>query len=160
MIASATRFLQRFRRDESGSVTMMEFVIMFPLIFATFMMAVELGIYSTRQLFLDRGLDMTVRFVRLNTNTPMTHNQLKAMICTNAGFLERDGQILSQMGRIADIPGTIVQGRYDMICPPVSAHGLHRAWPASVLQIVPRAGHALSEPAISAALVRAMDDLR
>ena len=78
---------------------------------------------------------------------------------THRGFLDRDGQILSDIGRIADVPGTIVQGRYDMICPPVSADALHRSWPASRLDLVPRAGHALSEPGISAALVREMDRL-
>jgi proline iminopeptidase len=78
----------------------------------------------------------------------------------NGGFLEEDGQILRDMGRIADLPGTIVQGRYDMICPPVSAHRLHAAWPASDLVTVPRAGHALSEPGISRELVRATDTLR
>jgi len=78
---------------------------------------------------------------------------------THRGFLDRDGQILDDIDRIADVPGTIVQGRYDMICPPVSADALHRAWPASRLDLVPRAGHALSEPGISAALVREMDRL-
>ncbi|SFO94656.1 prolyl aminopeptidase [Tranquillimonas alkanivorans] len=79
---------------------------------------------------------------------------------TNAGFLERDEQILQDMPRIESIPGTIVQGRYDMICPPVSAHRLHDLWPASRLRMVPRAGHALSEPGISRELVRATDALR
>jgi len=79
---------------------------------------------------------------------------------TNAGFLERDGQILSDIGRLKDVPGTIVQGRYDMICPPASAYGLHRAWPGSRLIMIPRAGHALSEPGISRALVQTMDGLR
>ncbi len=76
---------------------------------------------------------------------------------SNAGFLEEDGQILRDIGRISHIPGTIVQGRFDMICPPVSAYALHLAWPASNLRIVPLAGHALSEPGISAELVRATD---
>ncbi|MBD3679778.1 MAG: prolyl aminopeptidase [Rhodobacteraceae bacterium] len=76
---------------------------------------------------------------------------------SNAGFLQEDGQILKNMDRIARIPGYIVQGRYDMICPPVSAHRLHTAWPASQLRMVPRAGHALSEPGISAELVRITD---
>jgi len=79
---------------------------------------------------------------------------------THAGFLERDGQILSDMDKIADVPGTIVQGRYDMICPPVSAQKLHDVWPKSELKIIPRAGHALSEPGISAALVATTDRLR
>jgi len=76
---------------------------------------------------------------------------------SNAGFLQEDGQILRDIGKIADIPGTIVQGRFDMICPPVSAQALHDVWPASRLHIVPLAGHALSEPGISAELVRATD---
>ncbi|EKE44629.1 proline iminopeptidase [Oceaniovalibus guishaninsula JLT2003] len=79
---------------------------------------------------------------------------------THAGFLDTDGQILRDAGRIAQVPGTIVQGRYDMICPPAAAHALHAAWPASTLVMVPRAGHALSEPGISAELVRTMDRLR
>ena len=79
---------------------------------------------------------------------------------TNLGFLGEDEFIMKNMDKIADVPGTIVQGRYDMICPPVSAHALHKAWPASRLAIVPRAGHALSEPGISAQLVRTTNALR
>lgn len=76
---------------------------------------------------------------------------------TNDGFLEFDGQILAHMDRIAHIPGVIVQGRYDMICPPVSAYALSESWPAGELRMVRNAGHALSEPGISAELVRATD---
>jgi proline iminopeptidase len=61
------------------------------------------------------------------------------------------------MDRIAHIPGVIVQGRYDMICPPQRAWELSQNWPAGELQIIRNAGHALSEPGISEALVRAMD---
>lgn len=75
----------------------------------------------------------------------------------NAGFLEFDGQILAHMGRIAHIPGTIVQGRYDMICPPESAYKVSQLWPAGEFKMVRNAGHALSEPGISAELVRVMD---
>lgn len=75
----------------------------------------------------------------------------------NGGFLDFDGQILAQMDRIAHIPGVIVQGRYDMICPPWSAHSLAQAWPNGELRMVRHAGHALSEPGISAELVRATD---
>ncbi|MEO0764358.1 MAG: prolyl aminopeptidase, partial [Pseudomonadota bacterium] len=70
---------------------------------------------------------------------------------------EFDGQILAHAGRIKHIPGTIVQGRYDMICPPDSAYALSQAWPAGQLKMVRNAGHALSEPGISAELVRTMD---
>ncbi len=75
----------------------------------------------------------------------------------NGGFLEQDGQILAQMGRISHIPGFIVQGRYDMICPPASAYRLSELWPNAELKMVRNAGHALSEPGISAELVRIMD---
>ena len=78
---------------------------------------------------------------------------------TNRGFLEQDGWILKNAHRIADIPGVIVQGRYDMICPPRRAWELSRAWPAGELRMIRNAGHALSEPGISAELVRVMDDL-
>ena len=78
----------------------------------------------------------------------------------NRGFLEDDGQILRDMPRIRDIPAVIVQGRYDMVCPPVSAFQLHAAWPGSDLRIVGDAGHALSEPGITAELVAASDGFR
>lgn len=76
---------------------------------------------------------------------------------THGAFLDGERQILSRIDRIAHIPGVIVQGRYDMICPPVSAWTLARAWPRARLHMVGKAGHALSEPGITAELVRAMD---
>jgi proline iminopeptidase len=78
----------------------------------------------------------------------------------NGGFLDGDGHVMRHMPRIADLPGHIVQGRYDMICPPHTADALHRAWPGSTLRMVTNAGHALSEPGISAELVGVMDALR
>ncbi len=75
----------------------------------------------------------------------------------NGAFLEYDGQILDQMDRIAHIPGHIVQGRYDMICPPQAAWNLAQRWPGVDLKMVRQAGHALSEPGISVELVRIMD---
>jgi len=74
----------------------------------------------------------------------------------NKGFLEEDGQILRDLYRIAQVSGTIVQGRYDMICPPQSAHSLLAGWPAGRLHMIKAAGHALSEPGISQELVRVM----
>lgn len=78
----------------------------------------------------------------------------------HGGFLDRDGQILADIDRIAHVPGTIVQGRYDMICPPVSAWKLAQGWRRAKLHMIPAAGHALSESGISAELVRVMDGLR
>ena len=74
----------------------------------------------------------------------------------NKGFLEVDGQILRDLHRIAQIPGTIVQGRYDMICTPLSAFRLVSGWPSGRLHMIKAAGHALSEPGISQELVRVM----
>jgi len=75
------------------------------------------------------------------------------------GFLEKDGHILNNMDRIAHIPGYIVQGRYDMICPPQSAWDLSKAWPQCDLRLIRQAGHAMSEPGISAELVKIMDQI-
>ncbi|MGI3164242.1 prolyl aminopeptidase [Pseudooceanicola sp. 200-1SW] len=75
---------------------------------------------------------------------------------TNLGWIE-EGQILRDIDRIAHIPGDIVQGRLDMICPPRTAWALSRAWDRSDLHMIPNAGHALSEPGITAKLVQVMD---
>jgi proline iminopeptidase len=72
----------------------------------------------------------------------------------NNAFLQPN-QLLAEAGRIADIPGVIVQGRYDLICPMESAWELHQAWPTSELNIISDAGHAASEPGICKALVEA-----
>ena len=77
----------------------------------------------------------------------------------NGAFLGPDQQILPNMKKIAHVPGTIVQGRHDMICPPASAWRLHKTWPSSEFRMIPRAGHAVSEPGIAAELVRTMDKL-
>lgn len=74
----------------------------------------------------------------------------------NGGFLE-DGQLLAEAHRIADIPGVIVQGRYDVVCPARSAWDLHRAWPTAQLNIVADAGHASFEPGIRHHLIEATD---
>lgn len=75
----------------------------------------------------------------------------------NGGFLDESQQILNRIDRIEHIPGVIVQGRFDMICPPISAYKLSELWPNGELTFIGRAGHALSEKGISAELVRAMD---
>lgn len=78
----------------------------------------------------------------------------------NGVFLDAGQAILENLERLADIPGIIVQGRYDMICPPARAYALARGWGKARLVMVPAAGHALSEPAITAELVGAMDEIR
>lgn len=77
---------RQFLRGEDGQATI-EFAIMVPLIFTIFLTAVELGLYSKRQMWLDRGLDIAVREVRLNTGSIPGHDALKQSICDNAGFI-------------------------------------------------------------------------
>ncbi|MDP1608941.1 MAG: prolyl aminopeptidase [Chlamydiales bacterium] len=72
-------------------------------------------------------------------------------------FFETDHWLLEHVDRIQHIPGVIVHGRYDMICPIISAWELHKAWPKSQLQIIPNAAHSASEPGITDALIRATD---
>jgi len=74
----------------------------------------------------------------------------------NQAFLQPN-QLLADAGRLSAIPGVIVQGRYDLICPARSAWELHRAWSGSVLRLVPDAGHSAFEPGTRAALVEATD---
>ena len=73
--------------------------------------------------------------------------------------LEDKDAILENMDKIADIPGHIVQGRFDMICPPTSAFKLFETWPKAKIKLVPQAGHAMSEPGISSELVRITNEL-
>jgi proline iminopeptidase len=78
----------------------------------------------------------------------------------NGGFLDHDGWIESRKHALAEVPATIVQGRYDMICPPVAAWRLAEGWARADLRMMGLSGHALSEPRISAELVRVMQALR
>ncbi|MEW6491841.1 MAG: prolyl aminopeptidase [Cyanobacteriota bacterium] len=75
----------------------------------------------------------------------------------NKGFFEPEDQLLQNADRIRHIPGVIVQGRYDVVCPMISAWELHRAWPEAELIVVPDAGHSMSEPGIRSALIEATD---
>ena len=76
-------------------------------------------------------------------------------------FVEDDflheGRLLRDLARIRHLPATIVQGRYDMICPIVTADELARAWPEAEYVIVPDAGHSALDPGIRAALVRSTE---
>jgi proline iminopeptidase len=78
----------------------------------------------------------------------------------NRGFLRSETQLLDDVPRIRRIPATIVQGRYDLVCPATSAWDLHRAWPEADLRIVPDAGHSAFEPGNVHELVSATDRYR
>ena len=75
----------------------------------------------------------------------------------NKGFFERENQLLENIDRISSLPGVIVQGRYDVVCPMITAWELHQAWQNAELIVVPDAGHSISEPGIKDALIKATD---
>ncbi|MEJ8476066.1 prolyl aminopeptidase [Roseibium algae] len=74
----------------------------------------------------------------------------------HAGWLE-EGQLLRDAHKLADIPGTIIHGRYDMPCPLRIAYELHKAWPMAAYHVIEGAGHVFSEPGILDQLIRATD---
>ncbi|MEZ5543741.1 MAG: prolyl aminopeptidase [Lysobacteraceae bacterium] len=75
----------------------------------------------------------------------------------NGGFFEVEDQLLRDAYKLREIPGTIVHGRYDVVCPIRNAWDLFRAWPEANLTICPTSGHSAFEPEITDALVRATD---
>lgn len=75
----------------------------------------------------------------------------------NKGFLESEDQLLRNCDRIRHLPIVIVQGRYDVVCPMISAWELHAALPNADLIVVPDAGHSMTEPGIRSALIEATD---
>jgi len=89
-----------------------------------------------------------------NSHTALSLARIECHYFMHDSFLEPD-QILENAGRLRDIPGIIVHGRYDVVCPLEQAWALHRAWPESRLQIVPDAGHSATEPGIVDALLTA-----
>jgi proline iminopeptidase len=78
----------------------------------------------------------------------------------NNCFFPTDNYLLENVAKIRNIPGVIVQGRYDVVCPMRSAWDLHRAWPEADLHITPDAGHSIMEPGNLSALVDATDRFR
>ena len=84
--------------------------------------------------------------------------RIEAHYFVNGAFLADDEQLLRDVSKVRHLPAVIVQGRYDMVCPAVSAWDLHRAWPGSRLTIVPASGHSADEPGIVSALVDATEE--
>ena len=86
--------------------------------------------------------------------TALSLARIEAHYFAHNSFLEAD-QILRNAARLSGIPGTIVHGRYDMVCPIQNAWELAHAWPDASLEIIPGAGHSAAEPGIVNALIRA-----
>ena len=89
-----------------------------------------------------------------NPHTALSLARIECHYFKHDSFLDRD-QILANTGRLRDIPGVIVHGRYDVVCPVEQAWALHRAWPEAELHVIPDAGHSALEPGIVDALVTA-----
>ncbi|MEM1393854.1 MAG: prolyl aminopeptidase [Cyanobacteria bacterium P01_H01_bin.150] len=108
---------------------------------------------STSKLFVDKSLkdsfgesDFADAFARIECH-----------YFVNKGFFEREDQLLFNINKIRHIPAVIVQGRYDVVCPMISAWELHKVWSEAEFIVVPDAGHSMSEPGIQTALLDATD---
>ena len=75
----------------------------------------------------------------------------------NKGFFKRENQLIENVDRISHLPGVIVQGRYDVVCPMISAWELHQVWQSAEFMVIEDAGHSVSEPGIKDALIEASD---
>lgn len=111
---------------------------------------------STSRLYPDQDLmhdfndpDFAIAFARIECHY-FTHN----------AFFKTDNWLIENVGAIRKIPTTIVQGRYDVVCPAESAWELHKAFPEAKLMMIPDAGHSAMEPGILSALVSTMDEYR
>jgi proline iminopeptidase len=85
--------------------------------------------------------------------------RIEAHYFVNRGFLAED-ELVGNLHRIRHLPCTIVQGRYDVVCPPVTADALARAWPEAEYILVPDAGHSVREPGITRELLAAVRRLQ
>jgi len=102
--------------------------------------------------------DPGVRGDFADPHTALSLARLEAHYFVNESFLAPN-QILRDMHRIQQIPGIIVHGRYDIICPLENAVQLQQSWANSQLRIIPDAGHAATEPGITDALLQATQDM-
>lgn len=85
--------------------------------------------------------------------------RLEAHYMRNGAFMDED-QLIHHIHKISHLPSVIIQGRYDVICPPISAYRLHQAWSGSKLLVLNNAGHAAMEPGISSELVKATEQFK
>jgi proline iminopeptidase len=83
---------------------------------------------------------------------------MEAHYFSNDSFMTPD-QLLRHAGRLTAIPGIIIQGRYDLLCPPATSQALARTWPDAEIRIVEEAGHSLYDPDVRDAVMKAIADL-
>ena len=89
----------------------------------------------------------------------VSESLLELQYFVNNMFCESDNHILENIDKVIDIPTIIVQGRFDMVCPPITAYELHKAMPKSKLIIVP-AAHVIWEPAIQEELIKTQEEFK
>ncbi len=99
--------------------------------------------------------DMVARYS--SENFAEAFARIECHYFVNGGFFRSPNQLLEEVPKIRHIPGVIVQGRYDVVCPMKSAWDLHRAWPEATLSVVADAGHAASEQGTLNRLIEAAD---
>ena len=102
--------------------------------------------------------------VRLDLDTLNSTRALPATPFMEAHYFQNDcfmrpDQLLAEAGKLEGIPGVIVQGRYDLLCPPATSHALNALWPTSEVRFVEGAGHSLYDPGIRDAVMKAISDL-
>ena len=102
--------------------------------------------------------------VRLDLASLNSSRSLPSTPFMEAHYFDNDcfmkpGQLLAEAGRLANIPGLIVQGRYDLLCPPATSHALAAVWPDSRVRLVEAAGHSLYDPGVRDAVMRSIADL-
>jgi proline iminopeptidase len=101
---------------------------------------------------------------RLDPNSLNSSRMLPATPFMEAHYFQHDcfmkpRQLLAGAGKLKAIPGLIVQGRYDLLCPPATSHALIAKWPDAEIRLVEGAGHSLYDPGVRDAVMRAMADL-
>ncbi|MDP1881297.1 MAG: prolyl aminopeptidase, partial [Bradyrhizobium sp.] len=106
----------------------------------------------------------TAARVRLDLNALHSTRALPSTPFMEAHYFQNDcfmrpDQLLTEAGRLEGIPGNIVQGRYDLLCPPATSHALAAAWRGSEVRIVEGAGHSLYDPGVRDAVMKAIADL-
>ena len=102
--------------------------------------------------------------VRLDLGSLNSTRALPSTPFMEAHYFQNDcfmkpNQLLAEAGKLAGIPGIIVQGRYDLLCPPATSHALAAVWPNSEVRFVEGAGHSLYDPGVRDAVMKAIADL-
>jgi proline iminopeptidase len=102
--------------------------------------------------------------VRLDLNSPNSSKALPATPFMEAHYFQNNcfmkpNQLLTEAGKLKGIPGIMVQGRYDLLCPPATSQALGARWPESEIRLVEGAGHSLYDPGVRDAVMKAIADL-